>query len=318
MAQIPTTPEIKPKSKIAIAFEHWRYQTGIGPGTYVVRFIILALLVLFFGLPILWLFITPTKKHAELVHLPALQIGNFKNVTDSAARLFAYNRGIIFTWMQNSLWYVAVGLILVLLITVPAGYLLANVNFKGRKALLWMTLIMMLLPGDAIVLPMYMEMFKLHLINKPWSVILPAGFAPISVYLTYTFYKAVMPRDIIDAAKVDGCSDIQMFWFIGLPLAQSVMAMLLFTQFSAQWNGFFQQLLFLEQDQLKTLPVGIYVMAQQTGALNPNPSAYGKVLLLRPDLALASVITVLPVILIFLVSQRLIVRAATAGAIHGE
>jgi multiple sugar transport system permease protein len=165
---------------------------------------------------------------------------------------------------------------------------------------------------------MYMEMFQLKLINKPWSVIFPAGFAPIAVYLTYTFYKAVMPRDIIDAAKVDGCSDLQMFWYIGLPLAQSVMAMLLFTQFSAQWNGFFMQLLFLEADQLKTLPVGIYVMAQQTGALNPNPSAYGKVLLYRPDLALASIITVLPVIIIFLISQRLIVRAATAGAIHGE
>jgi len=59
-------------------------------------------------------------------------------------------------------------------------------------------------------------------------------------------------------------------------------------------------------------------MAQQTGALNPNPTAYGKVLLLRPDLALASVITVLPVIIVFLLSQQLIVRAATAGAIQGE
>ena len=84
------------------------------------------------------------------------------------------------------------------------------------------------------------------------------------------------------------------------------------------WNGFFNALLFLERDQLKTLPVGIYVMAQQTGALNPNPSAYGKVLLLRPDLALISIMTVLPVIIVFLFSQRLFVKAATSGAIQGE
>ena len=300
------------------SYEHWLYQTGIGPGTYVVRFIILALLMLFFGLPILWLFVTPTKTHPQLLTLPALSIGTWAHVVEAWGRLSVFNRGILFIWIKNSLWYVALGLFLVMVITVPAGYLLANVNFKGRKVLLWITLIMMLLPGDAIVLPMYMEMFKLHFINTPWSIILPAGFAPVAVYLTYTFYKAVMPRDIIDAAKVDGCSDLQMFWFIGLPLAQSVGAMLLFTQFSAQWNGFLQQLLFLDADQLKTLPVGIYVMAQTTGALNPNPSAQGKVLLKRPDLALACIITVLPVLLIFLVSQRMIVRAATAGAIHGE
>ena len=65
-------------------------------------------------------------------------------------------------------------------------------------------------------------------------------------------------------------------------------------------------------------PVGIYVMAMMTGALNPNPTAQGKLLLFRPDLALISIMTVLPVIIIFLLSQRLIVKAATAGAIQGE
>jgi multiple sugar transport system permease protein len=205
-----------------------------------------------------------------------------------------------------------------MVITVPAGYLLANVRFKGRQWLLWATLILMLLPSDATVLPMYMELFMMRMINTPWAVILPAGLAPAAVYLTYTYYRTVMPRDIVDAAKVDGCSDLQMFWYIGLPLARSVIAMLLFTQFSFLWNGFFAASIFLERDQYKTLPVGIAVMAQQTGALNPNPSAYGKVLLLRPDMALISVFTVLPVIIIYLLSQRLIVRAATAGAIHGE
>jgi multiple sugar transport system permease protein len=205
-----------------------------------------------------------------------------------------------------------------LAVSIPAGYLLANVNFKGRKVLLWLTLILMLLPSDATVLPMYMELFILKLVNTPWAVILPAGMAPFAVYLTYTYYKTVMPRDMVDAARVDGCSDIDMFRYIGLPLAQSVMAMLLFTQFAALWNGFFSSLIFLENDQLKTLPVGIQVMATMTGALNPNPTAQGKVLLFRPDLALISIMTVLPVIIVFLFSQSLIVKAATSGAIQGE
>jgi len=300
------------------AYRNWRYRIGLDPGTYLFRFLLTSLIALYFGLPVLWLFIAPTKTHKEMTDLSPLAIGNLQNIADSWERLAAYNRGIIFTWGWNSIWYVALALILGLVVTVPAGYLLANVNFPGRKALLWATLIMMLLPADATVLPMYMELFLMRLINTPWAVILPAGMVPFGVYLTYTYYKTVMHRDIVDAAKVDGCTDFQMFQFIGLPMAQSVVAMLTFTQFSALWNGFFNALLFLERDQLKTLPVGIYVMAQQTGALNPNPSAYGKVLLLRPDLALISIMTVLPVIIVFLFSQRLIVKAATSGAIQGE
>jgi multiple sugar transport system permease protein len=278
----------------------------------------LVLFFLLFGVPVLWLFVAPTKTHPELVTMPPLSIGNLQNVIDSWTRLINYNRGIMFLWAKNSVWYVAVALVINIFVTVPAGYLLANVNFRGRKALLWATLILMLTPSDATVLPMYMELYLLRIINTPWAVILPAGLAPFAVYLTYVYYKTVMPRDIVDAAKVDGCSDLQMFWYIGLPLAQSVVAMLLFTQFATLWNGFFAASLFLERDKIKTLPVGIWVMAQQTGALNPNPSAYGKVLLFRPDLALISLFTVLPVIIIFLLSQRLIVKAATAGAIQGE
>jgi len=318
MASITMRQQPRRGFSLKKAYTHWRYMIGLDPASYLFRLVMLILFTLYFGLPVLWLFIAPTKTHKEMSDLPSLAIGNLHNIIDSFNRLANYNRGIMFTWARNSVLYVSVALAITLVITIPAGYLLANVNFRFRKALLWATLILMLLPADATVLPMYMELYLMKLINTPWAVILPAGLAPFGVYLTYTYYKTVMPRDIVDAAKVDGCGDLHMFWWIGLPLAQSVIAMLLFTQFATLWNGFFNALLFLERDQLKTLPVGIWVMAQQTGALNPNPTAYGKVLLLRPDLALISTMTVLPVIIIFLFSQRLIVRAATAGAIQGE
>ena len=305
-------------TRLGRAYRNWRYHNGLDPATYLFRLLITTLIALYFGLPVIWLFIAPTKTHKQMTDLPPLMYGNIQNVLDSWHRLSIYNRGVIFQWAWNSVWYVALALTLSLAVSIPAGYLLANVNFPGRKVMLWVTLILMLLPGDATVLPMYMELFILRMVNTPWAVILPAGMAPFAVYLTYTYYKTVMPRDIVDAARVDGCSDMDMFRFIGLPLAQSVVAMLLFTQFAALWNGFFASLIFLENDQLKTLPVGIQVMATMTGALNPNPTAQGKVLLFRPDLALISIMTVLPVIIVFIFSQRLIVKAATSGAIQGE
>ena len=306
------------RSWLSRIYARWQYSIGLDPVSYGIRGIVLILFGIFFGVPVLWLFIAPTKTHRELISMAPLSIGKLSNVLDSWERLTAYNRGIMFTWAKNSIWYVGVALTMCMLITIPAGYLLANVRFKGRQALLWATLILMLLPSDATVLPMYMLLFVMKLINTPWAVILPAGLAPAAVYLTFTYYRSVMHRDIIDAAKVDGCSDLAMFWYIGLPLARSVVAMLLFTQFSALWNGFFAASLFLERDLRKTLPVGISVMAAQTGAVNPNPTAQGKVLLLRPDMALIAIFTVLPVIIIYLLSQRLIVRAATAVAIQGE
>ena len=290
-------------------------RTPLDPATYLLRLVITALFGLYFGLPVVWLFLAPTKSHKQLTDLPPLAIGGLQNILDSWQRLAAYNRGVMFQWIWNSVWYVLLALAISLAVSIPAGYLLANVNFKGRKLLLWVTLILMLLPADATILPMYMELFVLRLVNTPWAVILPAGMAPFAVYLTYTYYKTTMHRDIIDAARVDGCSDLAMFWWIGLPLAQSVVAMLLFTQFASLWNGFFAALIFLESDNLKTLPVGIQVVASITGALNPNPNGN---YMFRPDLALISLMNVLPAILIFLFSQQLIIKAATSGAIQGE
>ncbi len=137
------------------------------------------------------------------------------------------------TWLFNSVWYVFTGLLLVLIITVPAGYVLAVINFPGRKILMWITLLLMMLPGDVLVLPMFLELHAMGLYNTPWALILPAGFSAAAVYLTFVFYKGAMPRDLIDAARVDGCSNWTMFWHIGLPLAKTIIALLLFTRFGS-------------------------------------------------------------------------------------
>lgn len=171
MAQIFPSP--RKSSSFKNAYTNWRYRTGLDPVSYLFRLGILLFFVIFFGVPILWLFITPSKAHKELTELSPLAFGSFTNVVDSWNRLMDYNNGIVLTWAWNSVWYVAFALTLCLIITIPAGYLLANVNIRGRKLLLWATLILMLLPSDAAVLPMYMELYLMRLINTPWAVILP-------------------------------------------------------------------------------------------------------------------------------------------------
>ena len=201
-------------------FQRWysdlQRSFSIGIGIYLFRIILLSFIGLLFILPMLWLVVTPTKERDHFYDWKPLEIGEVSYVATAWENLFNYNSGIVKSWIFNSIWYVVTGLLLVLFITVPAGYVLAIVNFPGRQIVMWITLLLMMLPGDILVLPMFLELHAMGLYNTPWALILPAGFSAAAVYLTFVFYKSAMPRDLIDAARVDGCSNWSMFWNIGL------------------------------------------------------------------------------------------------------
>jgi multiple sugar transport system permease protein len=188
-----------------------------------------------------------------------------------------------------------------------------------RQPLLWITLLVMLVPGDALVLPMYLELFYMGLIDTSWALILPAASFPVGVYMVFQYYKANLPPDIIDAAKVDGCSYLEMFWYIGLPLARNIIGVLGFTNFAALWGGFFAAQLFIDNARLKPLPAGIAVIISQCGGVLPttlrcilNPEGHT---ISRAEVALLGVVSTLPVLIVYTLAQRMVIRGATAGAI---
>lgn len=296
-------------------YREWRRGSGIGPVAYVIRVLILVIVAIFFGVPLIWLFLAPTKSNAQLIELQPLAFGSLEYAYGAFQRLMAYNNGIVKRWFFNSVWYVGTAMVINLAVTVPAGYALAIADIKGRKALLWATLILMMTPVNALVLPMFMELHTLGLTNSAWALILPSSFAPFGVYLTFVYYKTVMPRDLIDAAKVDGCNEWQLFWNIGLPLAASLVGMLTFSRFRAMWNNFFMANTLIWSDPLRTLPVGVGVLISGTGAILPDNPWSQRSGIRRAEAALLGVITVLPVALVFLFSQRLLVRSATSGAL---
>jgi multiple sugar transport system permease protein len=128
-----------------------------------------------------------------------------------------------------------------------------------------------------------------------------------------------MPADLVAAAKVDGCSDISMFWYIGLPLARNIIGTLAFTQFAGLWGGFFAAQLFIDNAVLKPLPAGIAIIVSQCGGVLPTTlrcilNAEGHTIA-RAEIALLGVISTLPVLIVYALAQRMIIRGATAGAI---
>jgi multiple sugar transport system permease protein len=127
------------------------------PGT-AFWFAALLLFGIYFGVPILWLLLAPSKIDVQLIDLPPLTFGNPANYLRSWGVLLGYNNSIILQWLNNSVVYSVASVVLSVLISVPAGYAFAVSKFAGRKLLMTLTLITMILPGSAMVLPLFLEM----------------------------------------------------------------------------------------------------------------------------------------------------------------
>jgi multiple sugar transport system permease protein len=104
--------------------------------------------------------------------------------------------------------------------------------------LLSITLIVMIMPASALVLPLFLEMNLLHLSNSAWSVVLPFGFFPFGVYLSYIFFSSTIAKELLAAARVDGCNEWGVFRHVALPLARPIVALVGFFEFVSDWTNF--------------------------------------------------------------------------------
>jgi multiple sugar transport system permease protein len=264
-------------------------------------------------LPIIWLLLAPTKTDAQLVTGAPLSFGSWHDLRLAWDHVASFESGIIFTWLGNSAIYSFGALAITLATAIPAGYGLALTQFIGRKTLLIITLIVMLMPGAALVLPLFLEMNAVHEVGSVWSVILPFSFFPFGVYLVYIYFSSSIPKDLLAAARLDGCSEVGVFWHVALPLAKPVVALVAFFSFVGNWNNFFLPLVMLPTDQSAPIQVGLNNLLASTPAF--NPVAGGSDLNFnRPELALTTLLAIAPILLVFLFSQRALVSGMLAGA----
>jgi multiple sugar transport system permease protein len=274
--------------------------------------LILSLLIVFFVLPVIWLLLAPSKTAGQLVSQFPLSFGSFSQIGLAWQHLVSFQGGAIFVWLKNSAIYSIGSLILTLLTSVTAGYALALTKFRGRKLLLMVTLVVMIMPSAALVLPTFLELNAFGLIGTVWSIILPFSFFPFGVYLVYIYFATSLPRDLLSAARIDGCNEWQVFWRIAMPLAKPVVGLIAFFSFVNNWNNFFLPYLVLPSSDQFPIQVGLNQLLSSTPSFNP---VAGKGLnITSPELALAIIIAILPVLIVFLFSQRALVSGMLAGA----
>ncbi len=271
--------------------------------------------MLFFGVPIIWLIMAPTKTTNALQYMSPLAFGSIDQLKVTATNLFGYDDGIIWLWALNSLYYTALSLVIALIVSVPAGYALAKLPFRGSHVLLFVTLLTMIVPSAALILPLYLEMAAIHLINTPWSVILPLTFNPFGVYLIYLYAKTTMPDSIIEAARIDGCSELGILFRIFVPVAWPAITMVAFFVFVGAWNAFFLPFIMLNSQNLATLQTGLALLVSSTGAVGGGGQS--NIPIHAPEVALAALVSILPILLVFLFAQRYLVAGQLAGAEKG-
>jgi multiple sugar transport system permease protein len=209
-------------------------------------------------------------------------------------------------WTRNSLIVTIGTVLLVLAVSLPAGYAFARLNFRGKNLLFGLSLITIMLPFFAYIPQLYLMFAYFKLLNTYFSLIVPLATTGISIFLFRQFISQ-LPTELDDAALIDGCNHWQILFRIILPLTKpAVVSVVIFTAIRS-WNVLMWPLIAATKDTVKTLPVGLAVniFAATTGVVRPNP--YGVIM------AAAFLSMILPIGL-FLILQRYFVQGiATTG-----
>lgn len=272
----------------------------------------MAVFVLFFVVPLVWLLIAPTKTGRDLLIEAPFALGNLSTLVDNWQSLMSFQGGLIWTWIGNSAFYCLTALVITLVSSIPAGYAMAFTEFRGRRTLLALTLIVMLLPNTALVLPIFLEFSAVHLVGSPLAAILPFSFFPFGVYLTYIYFSTAISRDLLDAARMDGAGEVAVFLMVAMPLARPVIALVSFFSFATNWNNYFLPFVMVP-GRGAPVQVGLANLLSNVPQFNPTNAA--SVTISLSTLALATLLAVAPVLIVFLFSQRFLVTGMTAGGV---
>jgi len=225
-----------------------------------------------------------------------LNIVNFKG-------LYTIKDGIYFTWFGNSIYLLVIQVILALFLSSFVAYGLSVYRFKGRKIANTLVIFLMLVPIQILILPLYKLMIGIKLIDTFFGVFLPLVVAPFAIFFFRQYIDGV-PRDLIDAGRIDGLSEFSIFFRVVTPIMQPAYGAMAIFMSMQSWNNFLWPLIVLRSGEKFTLPIGLNTL------LSPYGNNYD--LLIMGALA-----ATLPIIIIFIFFQRYFIAGLTSGGVKG-
>lgn len=265
-------------------------------------YIILITIALLVILPLLWMVSTSLKPKSQLFERQIHWIP--RTITlDNYESLFSNNNTPIVRWFVNSLFVASAVTVLTLLVDALAAYAYARMNFPGKNILFGLLLTTLFMPGVMFLIPNFLTVYRLGLLNNYLGVILPALAGVFGVFFLRQFFLG-LPRELEEAAEIDGANRFQTFYQIVLPLAKPALATLGIITFLAAWNDFLWPLLILQNRTMQTLPPGLRTLQ---GAYT---SEYGLMMA-------GAVVVAIPVLILYATLQRYIVQSVATSGLKG-
>ena len=251
-------------------------------------------------LPFIWQFLTSIKPLSEISAMPAVWLPSEINIQ---YYFNVFEKHPFARYLINSFVVASVSTVLSILIGASAGYALARLKFKGKKLLLMLILSISMFPAIATLSPLYLLLININLLNNYWGLILPyMTFAlPMAIWML-TNYFSQLPKGFEESAALDGCNRFRTFFSIMLPLIKPGLFSVGMLVFINSWNEYLYALTFMTRENMRTVPVGISLF----------PSKYE---LPWGDMAAASIIVTVPLIILVLIFQKRIISGMTAGGI---
>lgn len=253
-------------------------------------------------IPFLYMFSSSMRTPAEAFKLPPAILPE-RFMVENYLSLF--HSDLPFAGMfLNSVIVTFVTIVIQIVVCTMAAYAFAKIEFKGRNFWFLAFLMSMMIPVQATIIPVYVIMSKIHLINTLSSIVLISAFNAFGIFLLRQSIASV-PNAVIEAAKIDGAGHFRICWQITMPMVKSTIATLIVLNFNSIWNDYFVPYVFISKWEKMTVPLGVAAMKGYMGSGNKS-------------VVLAGVtVAILPILLIFLVGQKYIVEGLTASSVKG-
>ncbi|WP_181036161.1 MULTISPECIES: carbohydrate ABC transporter permease [unclassified Arthrobacter] len=266
--------------------------------------LIMAVFAFYFLIPIWWLFVSATKSKGDLTSTNPLWFSEF-NFFENVGNVLTYRDGVFLRWIGNSLAYAGGGALIATVLAGMCGYALAKYSFKGRELIFNVILGGVLVPATALALPLFLMFSQVNATNTFWAVFLPSIVSPFGVYLTRIYAGSSVPDELMEAARLDGASEVRTFFSVSVKLMFPALVTVFLFQFVAIWNNFFLPLIMLRDEGNFPVTLGLYTWNSQ---INQIPE-------LRMYVLVGALLSIIPLIIAFLFLQRFWRSGLGAGSV---
>lgn len=252
-------------------------------------YVVLILGSIFMVFPFLWMLISSFKDIREILgyHFfpKTWTLANYREVLFSTPfpRWFLNSLVVAFSTTASALFFCSL-----------IGYTLTRMRFPGRQFIFILILSTLMVPTEMLVIPWFVMSSDYGWVNSFWGIAFPGLMPAFGVFLMRQFFQT-LPRDVFDAARVDGMSEFGLFWFIGLPLVRPALAALGIFAFIGNWNAFLWPLIIAKSNTMRTIPVGVALFSGEAG------TAWNLIMA-------ASALAIIPVLLVFFIFQKQIIE----------